>query len=119
MEREIDLVRENYQRIQEAVRNAAVRCGRDPEEIALMAVTKTAHDGVALVDVGLGGGEEGSDAVGAADAVGGVGMGGQPLRAENMGGVGPRGGSTQLLLQKLGVGMEHEETSFSRSSIPV
>ncbi len=41
MEREIDLVRENYQRIQEAVRNAAVRCGRDPEEIALMAVTKT------------------------------------------------------------------------------
>lgn len=41
MEMETDLVRENILRIRENVRNAAVRCGRDPEDVAIMAVTKT------------------------------------------------------------------------------
>lgn len=41
MERDFSYVRDNYARIADAVAAAAVRCGRDPGEIALMAVTKT------------------------------------------------------------------------------
>lgn len=41
MERDFSYVRDNYARISDAVAAAAVRCGRDPGEIALMAVTKT------------------------------------------------------------------------------
>ncbi len=37
----VSYVRENFERIQEAVQNAAVKSGRAPSEIALMAVTKT------------------------------------------------------------------------------
>ncbi len=41
MEYDFSYVRENYARIREAVSAAALRCGRDPQEITLMAVTKT------------------------------------------------------------------------------
>ena len=41
MEHDFSYVRENYARIREAVNTAALKCGRDPNEITLMAVTKT------------------------------------------------------------------------------
>lgn len=41
MDNKLTQVRENYARIQEAVNAAAVRSGRNPKEITLMAVTKT------------------------------------------------------------------------------
>ncbi len=41
MEYDFSYVRENYARIRESVNAAALRCGRDPQEITLMAVTKT------------------------------------------------------------------------------
>ncbi len=41
MDNKLMQVRDNYARIQEAVNAAAVRSGRDPKEITLMAVTKT------------------------------------------------------------------------------
>lgn len=40
MEPEVQ-IRENYQRIRERIDNAAVQCGRRPEDITFMAVTKT------------------------------------------------------------------------------
>jgi hypothetical protein len=63
--------------------------------------------------MGLRGGEEGSDAVGAADAVGGVGMGAESLGAEAVGRVHSLEGDAQLLLQDFGHGMEHGDTSFA------
>jgi hypothetical protein len=63
--------------------------------------------------MGLGGGEEGSNAVGAADAVGGVGMGAESLGAEAVGRVHSLEGDAQLLLQNFGHGMEHGDTSFA------
>ncbi len=41
MDNKLSLVRDNYLRIQDAINTAAIRNGRDPSEIAFMAVTKT------------------------------------------------------------------------------
>lgn len=41
MVNDLSFVRENYARIREAAADAAIRSGRNPEDVALMAVTKT------------------------------------------------------------------------------
>ncbi|MDR2525691.1 MAG: YggS family pyridoxal phosphate-dependent enzyme [Oscillospiraceae bacterium] len=51
---ELDYVRENYLRIRAAVEEAALRCGRDPNEITLMAVTKTVEERIILEAVAAG-----------------------------------------------------------------
>ena len=52
----------------------------------------TADDPIPLINVGFGRGQQGSDAVGAADAVGRVGMGAEALGAEHVGGIHAGGG---------------------------
>lgn len=50
--------------------------------------------------------------MGASDAVGGVGVGGDPFGAENMGSVDPSGEARHFLLQKRGGGAHHRLPPF-------